>query len=383
MNKQEIYNKIHPFPAKIKERYLLCKPGSKKYTYHLVLDLEGSGLTYQAGDSLGVYPLNNKDLVERTLVAAKAKGDELVTDRNGQQIIFKDFLTSKANITSFSRKFFSTVTEKQADPQKKIALETLLADENKEELKLYLNHHEVWDFLEKNQEVTLAPQEIAQLLMPLLPRLYSISSSQLVVGNEVHLTIALTRYQTMGIERQGVCTHYLCYDCPLDQPVVPIYIQPHHGFTLPESSDASLIMIGPGTGVAPFRAFMQERLHKKHSGSNWLFFGEWTKSHEFFYEEEWTQLEKEGLIKLQLAFSRDQDDKIYVQHRLMENAEEIFQWLEKGAYIYVCGDAKHMAKDVEQALLAIIMQQGPFSDEEAKAYLKKLRTEKKYLRDVY
>ncbi|MGK5593947.1 MAG: diflavin oxidoreductase [Parachlamydiaceae bacterium] len=383
MNKQEIYNKIHPFPAKIKERYLLCKPGSKKCTFHLVLDLEGSGLTYRVGDSLGVYPLNNKALVERTLLAVKAKGDELVTDRNGNQIAFREFLTSKANITSFSRKFFSVIAEKQSNPQKRAALKTLLTDEYKDEFKEYTSHHEVWDFLEKNQEVILSPQEMAQLLMPLLPRLYSIASSQLAVGNEVHLTIALTRYQTLGVERQGVCTHYLCYDCPLGQPVVPIYIQPHHGFTLPESSDASLIMIGPGTGVAPFRAFMQERLHKKHAGLNWLFFGEWTRNHDYFYEDEWTRLEKEGLIKLQLAFSRDQEHKVYVQHRLMENAAEIFQWLEKGAYIFVCGDAKHMAKDVEQTLLTIIMQHGSLSEEGAKAYLKKLRSEKRYLRDIY
>lgn len=383
MNKQETYNKIHPFLAKIKERTLLCKPGSKKCTYHLILDIQGSGLQYQVGDSIGVYPFNSASLVKKTLQAAKASGVEKVSDRSGEEFSFEAFLTSKANITEFSKKFVALVAEKQTDLEKKTNLEFILKDENRELLKQYLADREVWDVLSENEEVNFTAQELAQLLMPLLPRLYSIASSQLVVGEEVHLTIALTRYQTLGFERQGVCTHYLCHDAPIGEPVIPVYIQPHHGFTLPEAEDADIIMIGPGTGIAPFRAFMQERIHKKHVGKNWLFFGEWTKNHEYFYEDEWDKLEKNGMIKLQLAFSREQSDKIYVQHRMLENGAEIFQWLESGAFIFVCGDAKHMAKDVEQALLDIIKVYGNRSDEEARLYLKQLRTEKRYLRDVY
>lgn len=383
MNKQETYNKIHPFLAKIKERSLLCKPGSKKCTYHLVLDLHGSGLTYQVGDSLGVYPVNSLSLVQKTLQAAKASGKEKVISRDGEEFSFETYLISKANITEFSKKFVSVIASSQPNLEKKEHLEFILKDENREILKQYLADREVWDVLNENQEVSFAPQELVQLLMPLLPRLYSIASSQSVVGEEVHLTIALTRYQTLGFERQGVCTHFLCADAPLGEAVIPVYIQPHHGFTLPEAEDADIIMIGPGTGIAPFRAFMQERLYKKHVGKNWLFFGEWTKNHEYFYEDEWSKLEKNGSIKLHLAFSREQTNKVYVQHRMLENGAEIFQWLESGAYLFVCGDAKHMAKDVEQALLDIIKVYGNRDDEQAKIYLKKLRTDKRYLRDVY
>ena len=383
MNKQEIYNKIHPFLAKIKERTLLSKSGSKKSTYHVVLDLQGSGLTYHVGDSLGVFPVNSKSLVIKTLQAAHATGEERVTDRNGLEFSFLEYVTEKANITEFSKKFISTVASKQADTEKKAYLNFLLSDENKEALKKYLAEREVWNVLNENEEVQFSPQELVQLWMPLLPRLYSISSSQLVVGEEVHLTIALTRYQTLGFERQGVCTQFLCCDAPMGEAAVPVYIQPHHGFTLPEAENADIIMIGPGTGVAPFRAFMQERLHKKHMGKSWLFFGEWTKQHEYFYEEEWEKLEKNGKVKLHLAFSREQANKIYVQHRMLENGAEIFQWLESGAFLYVCGDAKHMAKDVEQTILDIIKVYGNRDDEQARQYLKQLRTEKRYLRDVY
>ncbi|KAF3362811.1 putative sulfite reductase (NADPH) flavoprotein [Chlamydiales bacterium STE3] len=383
MNKQETYNKIHPFLATIKERTLLCKAGSQKCTYHIVLDIQGSGLRYNVGDSLGVFPLNNLNLIEKTLIAAKASGEEVVVDRNGEEISFRNFLHSKANITEFSKKFISVVLERQSLPFKRKILENLLQEDNREQLKQYMEDRELWEVLHENEEVTFTAQELSSLLMPLLPRLYSISSSQLVVGDEVHLTIALTRYQTLGIERQGVCTHYLCCDCPIGEPVVPIYIQPHHGFTLPESEEAPIIMVGPGTGIAPFRAFLQERLHKKHVGKNWLFFGEWTKNGEYFYEEEWLKLEGEGQLKLHLAFSRDQATKIYVQHRMLENGLEIFQWLEQGAYLFVCGDAKYMAKDVELALIEIIKQYGHLDNDQAKLYLKRLRAEKRYLRDVY
>lgn len=383
MDKQTTYNKTHPFLAKIKERTLLCKPGSQKCTFHLVLDLEGSGYTYQVGDSIGVYPVNNTFLVSKTLQAAKATGNEKIISRSGEEMTFKEYLIAKANISEFSKKFVAVIAEKQTNQEKKEILNSILKDENREVLKQYLADREVWNVLSENEEVHFTSQELVNLLMPLLPRLYSIASSQLVVGNEVHLTIALTKYQTLGIERQGVCTHYLCFDAPILEPVIPVYIQPHHGFTLPEAEDADIIMIGPGTGIAPFRAFMQERMHKKHKGKSWLFFGEWTKDYEYFYEDEWEKLEKNGKIKLHLAFSREQADKVYVQHRMLENGAEIFQWLESGAFIFVCGDAKRMARDVEQAILDIIRVYGNRSDDEAKQYLKKLRTEKRYLKDVY
>lgn len=383
MKKLEPFTKTHPFLAKIKERYSLCKPGSQKTTQHIVLDLTGSGLTYEVGDSLGIFPTNDPELVDRTLKAMKATGDERITDREGQEHSLKAFLTIKANINEFSKKFVTELAKRQMEPAKKKFLESLLEDSNKELLRQYHRDHEIWDALAEQSEIDFTPQELCSLFMPLLPRLYSIASSQGVVGEEVHLTVSLTRFVTNGIERFGVCTHYLCSFCPLDEPIVPVYIQPHHGFTLPQESDAALIMIGPGTGIAPFRAFLQERVHKRHKGQNWLFFGEWSKNSEFYYEEEWETFIKDGHLRLDTAFSRDQNYKIYVQHRMLEHGQELFQWLEDGAHLFVCGDAKHMAKDVDAALFEIIKVHGKLSDTEVKAYIKELRTEKRYLRDVY
>ena len=202
------------------------------------------------------------------------------------------------------------------------------------------------------------------------------------VGNEVHLTVALLKYTHQGIVRTGVCTQYLCEQAPLYESVIPIYVQPHHGFTLP-SEQVPIIMIGPGTGIAPFRAFMQERAAKQASGNNWLFFGECHRTHHFFYESFWTDLIDQGKLRLDAAFSRDQEHKVYVQHRMLEQGSEILNWLDQGAHLYVCGDAQRMAKDVEHALLQIFQMHGNKSEEESKQYLKALRTEKRYLRDVY
>jgi sulfite reductase (NADPH) flavoprotein alpha-component len=221
------------------------------------------------------------------------------------------------------------------------------------------------------------------MLSPLLPRFYSIASSQLVVGDEIHLTVAGLRYNSNGHERFGVCTHYLCDLAPLNEAVISLYIQPHHGFTLPKEKEADIIMVGPGTGVAPFRGFMQERALHQGTGRNWLFFGERSYQEDYFYRHFWQDLETRSLLKVNTAFSRDQEHKIYVQHRMLEHGAEIFRWIDNGAYFYVCGDAQRMAKDVETTLLQIIQIYGSKTEQEAKEYLKKMRTDKKYLRDVY
>jgi sulfite reductase (NADPH) flavoprotein alpha-component len=181
----------------------------------------------------------------------------------------------------------------------------------------------------------------------------------------------------------GTCTHYLCSLAELNVPEIPVYIHPSHDFKPPVESERAIIMIGPGTGVAPFRAFMQERVFKGHTGHNWLFFGEWTRKNEFFYEEDWLAWSEKDLLKLSLAFSRDQEAKVYVQHRMMEHAKELYKWIEEGAYLYVCGDAHHMAKDVEKTLHTILMQEAHLTESEAHDYIKRLRKEKRYLRDVY
>jgi sulfite reductase (NADPH) flavoprotein alpha-component len=276
------------------------------------------------------------------------------------------------------------VAERQTNLVKKHALETLLQESQREACKVYLVNHEVWDFLEANEEVCFSSQDLADLLMPLLPRFYSISSSQKFVGEEVHLTVAPLEYESNGQLRRGVCTHYLCSLAELHKPSVPVFIQPSHGFHLPENPEIPMIMIGPGTGIAPFRAFLQERLyHHQSKGKHWLFFGEWNQAHDFFYEEEWKEFCNRGHLRLDLAFSRDQEHKIYVQHKMWEQGKELWRWLEEGAHLYVCGDAQRMAKDVEAMLQAIVIEFGKKESQAAKNFLKHLRQEKRYLRDVY
>lgn len=380
-----VYNKQNPFFASIKERYFLSKEGSRKNTQHLVIDLTGSGILYQVGDSIGIYSKHDSDLVRKTLQALRMTGKEKIEDKQtGEVISLIDYLTSKGNITDISPKLFRKIAFLQPDKDKKHMLEELCEEGNREFYKAYLQKHEVWDFLLFNEEVSLEPQEFVDLLMPLLPRFYSISSSQKFVGEEVHLTVAPLEYESNGHKRRGVCTHYICELAQIGAPVVPVFVQSSHGFRIPEDPHVPLIMIGPGTGVAPFRAFLQERiLHHGSKGKHWLFFGEWSRHHDFFYQQDWEDFGQKGHLQLDLAFSRDQEQKIYVQHRMWEKGEELFQWLEEGAYLYVCGDAQRMAKDVEAMLQMIIQEFGRKEPMAAKEYIKLLRQQKRYLRDVY
>ena len=380
-----LYNKQNPFIASIRERIPLTKAGSQKNTQHLVLDLKGSGLVYNVGDSLGVIPHHNPELVYKTLQALKVSENEMIIHKqSGESISLADFLTFKGNITSVSPKLFREIAARLPKGQKKNNLDELSLESNREAMKAYVQKHEVWDFLLAHEEVVFNPQEFADLLMPLLPRFYSISSSQKYVGEEVHLTLASIEFESNGHKRKGVCTHYLCDLVELGKPVVPVFVQPSHGFNLPDDPQLPMIMIGPGTGVAPFRAFLQERLfHHRSEGKHWLFFGERNRAHDFFYEDDWHAFSKSGHLRLDLAFSRDQEHKIYVQHKMWDKGEEFYRWLEEGAYLYVCGDAQRMAKDVENMLLSIVQQFGKKEPHEAKEYIKQLRHQKRYLRDVY
>ena len=380
----EIYNKSRPFLASIKERYSLSKPGSNKHTHHIVLDLSNSGMTYEVGDSLAIYPLHDPELVSRTIKAMGAKGDEFIKEKHsGSSCLLPEFLAKKSNITEVSRKLIQELAKRQTNSPKKERLEFLLAEGNKDALKEYQKNHEVWDALEENREARFGLEELCHMLQPMLPRFYSIASSMKVVGEEVHLTVSYIKYEANSYMRLGVCSHYLCDMAPLDQPLVPVYVQPNHGFTLPDNPEADLIMIGPGTGIAPYRAFLQERMALNASGNNWLFFGEWNRDYDFFYEDYWLELIALGKLRLDTAFSRDQHHKIYVQHRMQDKAFEIWSWIEKGAYIFVCGDAHRMAKDVDITLLNIVQDEGKMDEQAAKDYIKKLRTEKRFLKDVY
>lgn len=348
------YSKESPFHAKIRERYSLNRPGSAKDTQHLVLDVTGSGLSYRAGDCVAILPTNHAETVDRVLTALGAGGEEEILDtRNACQTRLRAYLTHGAELSQVTK-----------------GLTRLLGCE--------ATGHHVWDLLEESKRVP-TPQELVAQLKPLLPRFYSIASSQRAVGHEVHLTVANFRYHSNAIERAGVCTHYLCEQAPLGEPIIPIYLQPTRHFLLPEEGSRPIVMIGPGTGIAPFRGFLQERLASGATGAHWLFFGDWTRQHDFLYEEYWEGLAQEGALRLSTAFSRDQPEKVYVQHRMWEERADLWHWLEReGAYLYVCGDAKRMAKDVETMLIAIAEEHGQGRD-----WVKELRKQGRYLRDVY
>ena len=379
-----LYTRFRPFLASIKERYPLSLEGSQKSTHHLVLDLTDSGIVYQAGDTLGILPQNAPELVEKTLQAMRGETETLIFDKQGENHWpLHEYLRTQANLATITRKVVHAICQAHHNEEKRQLLAHLLEESNKQLLKEYLEPYQLWDFLLEHQEASLPPEFLCPLLLPLLPRFYSIASSQAIVGSEVHLTIALLTYASNGVERQGVCTYYLCNHAPLNLPVVPIYIQPNHSFTLPEDDSRPIIMIGPGTGVAPFRAFMQERLARKAPGKNWLFFGEWNRRYDFFYEHFWLDLVQQGQLTLDLAFSRDQEHKVYVQHRILEKGAELLRWIEEGAHIYICGDAEYMAKDVEAALLLLLQTHGGKDEQNAKSYLKQLRKEGRYLKDVY
>ncbi len=359
------YSKENPYTTSIKSRLRLTKPGSKKMTQHVVIDLGDSGIRYTVGDSLGVIAENRPDIVEKTLKALKCEPATIIQDkRTGNSFTLEKFLTTKANLRTVNRKF----AERAEAPHL-----------TKEELEQY----EVWDFLEAYPDFEISPQEFCDLLMLLLPRLYSIASSPSLFPNEIHLTVAPVCYETRGVARYGVATNFLCDQAEIGVTKFGIYLQPHHGFTLPEQATTDIIMVGPGTGVAPYRAFMQERVHQKSPAKHWLFFGEWNQATDFFYEEDWKEIASQCNFRLDCAFSRDQQEKIYVQDRLKSHSKEIFNWLENGAIFYVCGDAQRMAKDVEQALQEIIKENSAMDDVAARSYLKKLRTDKRYLRDIY
>lgn len=364
------YSKNHPFLASIKERYLLTGPGSQKETWHVVLDLKGSGLQYDVGDCVGILPTNSPEVVERTL-------DNLgLCDGS-----IRSFLTHKANVTGLTRRIVRAFAEKQPNEAKRRGLEQLLAQ--KDLLEEYLSDRELWDLLYDHPEVRFSGEDIQTLLQPLLPRFYSIASAQRVVGDEVHLTVRHVAYTSRDIRRQGVCTDFLCYRAPVGEPVVGLFIQKTGSFRLPENPTVPIIMVGPGTGVAPYRAFLQERCATAASGPNWLFFGEWTSRSEFFYRDFWQELVNEGRLRLDTAFSRDQEHKLYVQHRMLEKGAVLWDWLEQGAHFYVCGDAKRMAKDVECALQTIVEERKGCDATSARQFVRQLRRERRYLADVY
>ncbi len=379
-----LIDRLHPVNATIKERFALTSSGSTKQTFHISLDLSHAPIQFKVGDSIGIYAQNDPHLVQHLIEAMKATGDEQINDpRSNKPISLWEFLSYKANLSRLTSSFLKLFYEHEKIHDKKNCLHRLLQTENKPLLSQYLSTHDPLDLFKEYQDVQAPLQDLCAQFGPLLPRFYSVASSQAFLKNEVHLTVALFTFTHQGEQRYGVGSHFLCHLAKLNETKVPIYVQPAHHFTLPADDNASIIMIGPGTGVAPFRAFMQERQLRNAKGKNWLFFGERNRNSDFFYEQDWNQWISSGKLKLELAFSRDQPDKIYVQHKMYENGKTLWEWLEEGAYFFVCGDAQRMAKDVEAMLQRVIQEHGKMSEEAAKSYIKTMRAHKRYLADVY
>ncbi len=372
----ESYSKTNPFPARLLTNRKLNADGSEKETRHFEISLAGSGLNYDAGDALGIFPTNCSALVEDLLNALGCNGDENVATPGGE-LPFRKALANTFDITRPSPELLQRIGEKNS------ALCELLAPERKDDLRKWLWGREVIDLLLATPDAKFSAAEFLLLLKKLTPRLYSISSSPKAHAGEVHLTINVVRHQSHGRARKGVTSTFLA-DRVNDETHVPIFVQTSHGFRLPMNGETPVIMVGPGTGVAPFRAFLHERRAVAAPGKNWLFFGEQRAANDFYYRDELEKMFTDGhLTKLSTAFSRDQAEKIYVQNRMLENAAELWAWLEVGAHFYVCGDASRMAKDVDAALHKIIETAGGKSADDTKNYLAKMKTDKRYQRDVY
>jgi sulfite reductase (NADPH) flavoprotein alpha-component len=372
------YTRANPFPGKLVVNRSLCGEDSGKDTRHFEIDLTGWGLNYEVGDSMTVWPTNDPELVDEIIKIIGAKGDEAVKSPT-RETTLREALLRDCRITQTAPKFLKAVAERASAAP---LLTDLLKPERKQELDTYLWGMEVIDFLIEHPSIKWAPQEFVDVLAKLQPRLYSISSSLKAQPNQVHFTIDVVKYESRGRQRKGVCSTFLSEragDVPV--PVFPNTSK----FRLPEDGNTPIIMVGPGTGIAPFRAFLQERKAVGAKGKNWLFFGSQHQHCNYFYREELEGLKRDGILtRLDCAWSRDQEGKSYVQHKMLENAAEIWKWMDaENAQFFVCGDARRMAKDVDAALRTIFQEQGGKSEEQTNEYVEKLKSDKRYKRDVY
>lgn len=377
-----VFNRKNPLIARIPRRRLLSEGAEEKETWHLEIDLHGSGLSYLPGDSLAVLPTNWPQAVADVIEALGMGGEEEVVAPDQSTGSLKNVLTTQCAITLPEKKFLNKVAEKAGAAAGELT--ALLDPEKKKELSDYLWGREIIDFLLMFPDAKWEAQEFVDTLKKLNVRLYSIASSLAAVPDQVHLTVASVAYHSFGRERKGVCSTFLNERCDEDTDF-PCFVTPGKGFRLPDpQDDTPVIMCGPGTGIAPFRAFLQERHATKAKGDAWLLFGEIHEQTCFFYQDEWEAYLADGtLAKLTTAFSRDQEHKIYVHHRMLEEGAEFWKWLERGAIFYICGDAERMAKDADQALQKIIAEHGGKSEAEAAAYVEQMIHDKRYRRDVY
>ena len=367
--------KDNPYASELLVNRLMTE-GSDKETRHFELSLKDSGLEYSPGDSLGVVPTNCEEVVGDLLNAVGLSGDETV-QVGDDSMILNDALMHRLACTVLSKIQIKKFNE-FANAEK---LTDLLQIANKDALVDYMWGRELIDLFLEFPQTGMSAQDFVNLLRPMPPRLYSIASSLSAHSEEVHLTVAVVRYEGNGRKRKGVCSSYLAERVGES---VPCYLHPNKNFKLPEDSSTPIIMVGPGTGIAPFRAFIEERKVTGATGKNWLFFGDRSQKTDYLYGEEWESYQKDGILnELDLAWSRDQAEKVYVQHKMLEKGSQLWGWLNDGAVFYVCGDASRMAKDVDQALRTIAEQEGSMTEDDAGSWVKGLQKERRYLKDVY
>lgn len=371
----EEFSKKNPFPATVLDKVRITGHDSDKEVFHLELSLEGSGLTYEPGDSIGVFTENPQELVEQIIQRGGFDPKKKILLGEEEEVTLLSALTHHFEITVVT---FDMLQKYYEQTQNK-NLKKLLDDDKK--LDDYLYGSDLLDLLE-DFPFDWNVNKLLDILRPLPPRLYSISSSMKRVGEEAHITVSVVNFEKKNRKRSGACTSSLAGVMDVGDEV-PVYIEKNTGFRLP-ANGSKIIMVGAGTGIAPYRAFMQHRESLGITGNTWLFFGDRRFDSDFLYQSEWLKLkEKKLLERMDVAFSRDQQEKVYVQHKLMENQKEIFEWIENGAVVYLCGDRRHLAKDVNKTLLEIIRSQGGISEEQAEKYLKNLKREKRFQVDVY
>lgn len=368
------WSRKNPYIATMLENRVVSGAKSAKEIRHIAFDLGESGLSYEAGDALGVMPQNSPLLVQAWLDRLGAQAD---TDIGGESL--GNLLSRKLEILTPGRDLIRAIEPLAKDDE----FTHVVGNGDKEALEHYLWNRDALDLLNLNRDLSLDPAEVVGWLKPLQHRAYSISSSPKAHEGEVHLTVAAVRWMSGARAYGGVCSTFLADHVPTGE-TAGIFMSPNKSFRVPEDNSVPMIMVGPGTGVAPFRAFLEERRARGASGTNWLFFGDQHRASDFIYKDEINAFSNDGtLTRLDLAFSRDQAEKIYVQHRMEENGKDLFAQLEEGGYFYVCGDATRMARDVDASLHSIIQTQGAISPEAATEYVNRLKREKRYVRDVY
>jgi sulfite reductase (NADPH) flavoprotein alpha-component len=379
------YSRKNPFLAELTRHDRLTGRGSSKDTRQFVLSLTGSGLTYTPGDSLGVFGRHSPELVEEVITLLGFNGGAAVNNPKGQPTTLRQALLRDYTINRANRKMMATLAECIPQGEQRNRLMGIV--DNSDALSEYINTRDYVDILKEFHEARFeSPAAFLAQLSPVVPRLYSIASSLQAHPNEAHLCITVVRYETHGRAKKGLASGFFADHSDMFVKNIPIYVQESRTFRLPPDGSTDIIMCGPGVGLAPFRAFLEQRALDGATGRNWLFFGEQRRETDFLYGNELLEYQRAGkLHRLDLAFSRDQSHKIYVQHRMLEQGKELWSWLQSGAYFYVCGDARHMAKDVHQTLIDIAQKEGGLSPEVAADYVNVtlMKTEKRYLRDVY